>query len=577
MNGAQIPNDGSNLNNVNNMDSSVNSNNVNTSNNISNTPNTNNLDKRALEEQKRRENIAKKQAEFNKYVQKARQDEARRFEEQKKIIAEMQKKQLEVNKKEEEKKKKIAEIDAKSKKRQKQLEESASSSKFSDKLKAWYLKASTPKYNELELKAKKAVLEEQFKDDKNNLARLKTPILFKYKAKTPDGKIVTGTMDALSRVDIHSFLTQEGYEVYEIYAVKNSSNINIMSFKFKISKLIFCLSQLSAYLKAGIALADAVKLIENQTKSMKEKRVWRAVYYDLSMGDNLSSALEKRGNAYPKLLINMIKTAEMTGNLPETLDDMIDYYTETETTRKQMISALMYPTIVVIFAIAVIVFMLIYIVPSFAGIFKDMGTDEIPAITTFLLNLSDFLGKYKLQISIGVFSVLLIFTLLYKYYKPVRKALQIFAMKLPVIGNIIIYNEVTMFSKTFANLLNHNVFITDSIDVLSKITSNEVYKKLIHDTSVNLTKGESISASFKDHWAFPYIAYQMILTGEKTGRLGQMMEKVSQYYQEQHRTLVNRLKTLIEPILIVGLAVIVGGILLAIVVPMFALYDQVSS
>ncbi len=577
MNGAQIPNNGSNLNNVNNMNSSVNSNNVNTSNNISNTPNTNNLDKRALEEQKRRENIAKKQAEFNKYVQKARQDEARRFEEQKKIIAEMQKKQLEVNKKEEEKKKKIAEIDAKSKKRQKQLEESASSSKFSDKLKAWYLKASTPKYNELELKAKKAVLEEQFKDDKNNLARLKTPILFKYKAKTPDGKIVTGTMDALSRVDIHSFLTQEGYEVYEIYAVKNSSNINIMSFKFKISKLIFCLSQLSAYLKAGIALADAVKLIENQTKSMKEKRVWRAVYYDLSMGDNLSSALEKRGNAYPKLLINMIKTAEMTGNLPETLDDMIDYYTETETTRKQMISALMYPTIVVIFAIAVIVFMLIYIVPSFAGIFKDMGTDEIPAITTFLLNLSDFLGKYILQISIGVFSVLLIFTLLYKYYKPVRKVLQIFAMKLPVIGNIIIYNEVTMFSKTFANLLNHNVFITDSIDVLSKITSNEVYKKLIHDTSVNLTKGESISASFKDHWAFPYIAYQMILTGEKTGRLGQMMEKVSQYYQEQHRTLVNRLKTLIEPILIVGLAVIVGGILLAIVVPMFSLYDQVSS
>ena len=577
MNGAQIPNNGSNLNNVNNMNSSVNSNNVNTSNNISNTPNTNNFDKRALEEQKRRENIAKKQAEFNKYVQKARQDEARRFEEQKKIIAEMQKKQLEVNKKEEEKKKKIAEIDAKSKKRQKQLEESASSSKFSDKLKAWYLKASTPKYNELELKAKKAVLEEQFKDDKNNLARLKTPILFKYKAKTPDGKIVTGTMDALSRVDIHSFLTQEGYEVYEIYAVKNSSNINIMSFKFKISKLIFCLSQLSAYLKAGIALADAVKLIENQTKSMKEKRVWRAVYYDLSMGDNLSSALEKRGNAYPKLLINMIKTAEMTGNLPETLDDMIDYYTETETTRKQMISALMYPTIVVIFAIAVIVFMLIYIVPSFAGIFKDMGTDEIPAITTFLLNLSDFLGKYILQISIGVFSVLLIFTLLYKYYKPVRKVLQIFAMKLPVIGNIIIYNEVTMFSKTFANLLNHNVFITDSIDVLSKITSNEVYKKLIHDTSVNLTKGESISASFKDHWAFPYIAYQMILTGEKTGRLGQMMEKVSQYYQEQHRTLVNRLKTLIEPILIVGLAVIVGGILLAIVVPMFSLYDQVSS
>lgn len=577
MNNAQMPNNTNDINNSVSNNSNNNLNNVNPSNNTNSTLNTKEMDKKAQEEQKRRENILKKQAEFNKYVQKARQDEARRFEEQKKIISEMQKKQAEINKKEEEKKKKIEQIDAKRKKREDELEKSSSSEKFSDKIKAWYLKASTPKYNELELKAKKAVLEEQFKDDKNNLARLKNPILFKYKAKAPDGKIVTGTMDALSRVDIHSFLTQEGYEVYEIYAVKNSSNINIVSFKFKISKLIFCLSQLSAYLKAGIALADAVKLIENQTKSMKEKRVWRAVYYDLSMGDNLSSALAKRGNAYPKLLINMIKTAEMTGNLPETLDDMVEYYTETETTRKQMISALMYPTIVVIFAIAVIVFMLIYIVPNFAGIFNDLGSDEIPAITVFLLNLSDFLGKYILQISIGVFLVILIFALLYKYYKPVRKALQVFAMKIPVIGNIIIYNEVTMFSKTFANLLNHNVFITDSIEVLSLITSNEVYKKLIHDTSINLTKGESVSSSFKDHWAFPYIAYQMILTGEKTGRLGQMMEKVSQYYQEQHRTIVNRLKTLIEPILIVGLAVIVGGILLSIVVPMFALYDQVSS
>ena len=132
---------------------------------------------------------------------------------------------------------------------------------------------------------------------------------------------------------------------------------------------------------------------------------------------------------------------------------------------------------------------------------------------------------------------------------------------------------VISFAKTFANLINHNVFITDSIDVLSKITDNEVYKKLIFDTAKNLTKGDSISKAFKDHWAFPNIAYQMLLTGERTGRLGPMMERVSDYYQEQHRTLINQMKALIEPVMIVTLAVIVGGILLAVIIPMYGMYD----
>ena len=148
-------------------------------------------------------------------------------------------------------------------------------------------------------------------------------------------------------------------------------------------------------------------------------------------------------------------------------------------------------------------------------------------------------------------------------------------MKLPVFGNIIIYNEVTIFTKTFANLINHSVFITDSISVLSKITDNEIYKKLIYDTAKNLNKGEALSSAFKNHWAFPNIAYQMLLTGEKTGRLGEMMDKVSEYYQEQHRNIINQMKTLIEPILIVTLAVIVGGILLSVIIPMYGMFDAI--
>ena len=148
----------------------------------------------------------------------------------------------------------------------------------------------------------------------------------------------------------------------------------------KKSRLIFYLSQLSAYLKSGIALSDAVKILDEQAKKTNEKKAWRAVYYDLSMGDELSAAMEKRHSTFPRLLINMIKTAEMTGNLTETLDDMVDYYTESESTRKQMKSAMMYPIIVSIFALIVIVFILTWVVPEFVGIYNDLGSD-LPAIT----------------------------------------------------------------------------------------------------------------------------------------------------------------------------------------------------
>ena len=131
----------------------------------------------------------------------------------------------------------------------------------------------------------------------------------------------------------------------------------------------------------------------------------------------------------------------------------------------------------------------------------------------------------------------------------------------------------TMKNDSKVNLINHNVFITESMDVLSKITDNEIYKELIFDTATNLTKGEPLSAAFKNNWAFPNIAYQMLITGEKTGRLGPMMERVSAYYQEQHRTIINSMKSLIEPVLIISLAVIVGGILLSVIIPMFSMYD----
>ena len=164
----------------------------------------------------------------------------------------------------------------------------------------------------------------------------------------------------------------------------------------------------------------------------------------------------------------------------------------------------------------------------------------------------------------------------YKYVFVVRKFIQTMLMKMPVIGSIIISNEMTVFSKTFASLLKNDVFITDTIDILSKLTNNEIYKEIMLDTITNIAKGDNISTAFKDHWAVPDIAYFMIVTGENTGELPSMMEKVSVYYQEQHRTTIATLKSLMEPIMIFFLAIVVGGIMIAILMPMFGLYGKIS-
>ncbi len=406
-------------------------------------------------------------------------------------------------------------------------------------------------------------------------------LMYEYEGKNAEGKVVKGYFEAFSKVEVHSFLLSEGFEVYSIKTNKIiqllHSNAGGSSGKVKTKDLIFFLTQLSTYIKAGIPLVEALRILSKQFKNKTYQRIFRAMIYDLTMGESFSSALEKQGTAFPRLLINMVKASEMTGELPEALDDMSDYYTETERTRKQMISALMYPSIVFVVAVAVTTFILLYVVPKFVEIYKTMDESAIPSFTRLVLNISNFLQTYFIWIFIGVIIFILIMKYLYSNVKVIRTMLQWFAMHVPVFKHVIIYNEVTMFTKTFSSLLAHNVFITDSMEVLNKITNNEIYKMLILDTITNLAKGEKISEAFKDHWAFPLPAYEMIVTGEKTGQLAEMMAKVSSYYQDLHANAVSRIKSFLEPVLIISLTVVVGFIVLAVVIPMFNMYSQIQT
>ena len=402
-------------------------------------------------------------------------------------------------------------------------------------------------------------------------------IRYNYKVRNKDGVISKGKLDALSKVDVHSFLMNQGYDVLEIKEdgfANKTGLVQLTTRQMKDKDLNFFLTQLSTYIKAGIPLLDSINILAKQTKNKATKNLYNRLVYELNTGETFSETLNKQGAVFPKLLINMVKTSELTGNLTGVLDDMADYYKTSDENRKQIVSAMTYPAVIFVLAVVVLVYIMLYVVPQFTEMYVQLGS-ELPVITVVIVAISDFLAMNLLQVLLVIIAIFIILTIMYNHITGFRYAVQYVLMHIPVVKNVIIYKEIIMFTKTFASLINYDVFITSSMEILGKITTNEIYKLLIKDAVVNLSNGNGVSLAFKDQWAFPPIAYEMLVTGERTGRLGVMMSKVSDYYNSEQKNLVAQLKSLIEPVMIIFLAVVVGIVLLAVIVPMFNMYSEI--
>ena len=431
-------------------------------------------------------------------------------------------------------------------------------------------KGNAQREKNLQLKTMELSPQDAIKNTKN--------IRYQYKVRDKSGNISSGKLDALSKVDVHSFLMNQGYDVLEIKEDELFNKLGLVQLttrQMKDKDLNFFLTQLSTYIKAGIPLVDSINILAKQARNKATRNLYNRLVFELTTGQTLSEALNKQGAVFPKLLINMIKTSELTGNLTGVLDDMADYYKTSDENRKQIISAMTYPAVIFIIAIVVLVYIILYVVPEFTDMYSQIGSD-LPTITMVIVNLSDFLAVNLLYVILVIIAIFVILSILYKNVTTFRYWVQWGLMHIPVVKNIIIYKEIIMFTKTFASLINYDVFITDSMEILGKITTNEIYKLLIRGAVLNLSNGNGVSQAFKDHWAFPPIAYEMLLTGERTGRLGVMMEKVSNYYNSEQKNLVAQLKSLIEPVMIIFLAVVVGVVLLAVIVPMFSMYEQIA-
>ena len=399
---------------------------------------------------------------------------------------------------------------------------------------------------------------------------------YRYVATDSKGKKIKGTFDAYNIDQAKKFLTDEGLNIVTIN-LRTKYDVDLtLGNPLSVADLAFALTQLSTYIKAGITLIDSVRILAKQADKPDKKKIYQLIIYDLLSGDSFSDALTKQPKVFPKLLVNMVRSAELTGDLPAILDDMANYYETTDKSRKEVKSAMTYPVIVSILAIIVVTFVFVWVVPQYQAMFEGFH-QELPGITKLTIMVSDFINGNLLSILLVVVFILFLHVYLFKNVRSFRLLMQSFYLKLPVIKNLITYKEISMFSRTFASLINHGVYINESMDVLLKVSENEVYRRIIKKTVDNLNGGGKISESFKDNPAIPVVAYEMIVTGESTGNLGEMLEKVSDYYDNLNRNSANALKSLIEPALIIFLAGIVGVIILSVILPMFSMYNGLSS
>jgi type IV pilus assembly protein PilC len=396
---------------------------------------------------------------------------------------------------------------------------------------------------------------------------------FKYSGRDRKGKR-QGSINAGSRREAMVKLKEDGIRIIEMTEVPETLLTKDLSFStpVKLQHFVIYLQQFSTLLKAGVTVVDATAIMVNQTESKALKRALLDVEQELREGNPLSKAVSKHKKIFTPMSINMVRAGEVSGNLDETLDRLAIYFEKQHLTRQKIISALTYPAVVGLIAIAAVIFLLVSVVPTFVSLFASLhGT--LPPLTRFVLSASSFMQSYWWLVAL--FILLLVF--LISFLKKNDKTKYYFdyaLLKMPIFGTMLQKAALARMMRTLCSLFSSSVPILESMKIVEKVVENEVIAKVIRSSRDSLEKGRSMTEPMKLHWAFPPLVTQMISIGEETGALDAMLSKIADFYEKEVETGTDRLKSLIEPIMIVLLASLVGTIVAAIVQPMFGMFTQ---
>jgi type IV pilus assembly protein PilC len=399
---------------------------------------------------------------------------------------------------------------------------------------------------------------------------------FKYEGRNIKGRKQTGTIVSASKRDAILKLRQKGIKVIEIAEVPQTLLNKEITFgkAVKLQDFVIYLRQFATLLKAGVSVVDSTRILASQTESKALKNALMEVEESLRAGNPLSAAAAKHPRIFPSMFVNMVKAGEASGNMDETLERLADHFEKIHRTRQKIVSALAYPIAVAIIAVAVVIFLLVTVVPTFVAMFADFHA-ELPAITKFVLRASEVMQTYWWLVVI-VFITIYVLLSFMKKQKKTKYYLDYVAMRIPIFGKLVQKAALARMTRTLSSLFSSSVPILQALSIVENVVENEVIAKVMRQARDSLERGQSLAEPMKKHWAFPPLVTQMITIGEETGSLDAMLSKVADFYEAEVDAGVDRLKSLIEPIMIVLLAGVVGTIVTSIIVPMYDIFNHIQ-
>lgn len=338
--------------------------------------------------------------------------------------------------------------------------------------------------------------------------------------------------------------------------------------------VIYC-RQFATLIRAGVTIAESNRILSEQTESKALKKALVDVTAKLRKGIPFSEAAAGHRNIFPAYFINMVRAGEETGRMDETLDRIALFFEKQHDTREKVKSAMTYPVAVGLIALLVVGFLLKFVVPRFVGMFEQMNA-QLPLITRIVLGVSASVERQWYFWLAGIFLLVLIFILVRRSERG-SYWLDVVKLKMPVFGRLARKDAIAQLTRTLASLYASSVPVLQSLTIVENVVNNKVVGEALRAAKDSLSQGRPLSEPLKRSWVFPPLVTQMIAVGEETGSLDQMLEKVADFYEKDVEHTVDRLKSLLEPLLIVFLAGIVGVIVAAILLPMFTLYQNFSN
>lgn len=400
--------------------------------------------------------------------------------------------------------------------------------------------------------------------------------VYKYVGRTKRGTLKKGTIESFSRQQAIFELREKGIsprEVNETKATIFNRELSFGSNNVKSEDFVIYCRQFATLIRAGVSIVESTEILAHQTESKGLKKALLKVEEEVKEGHAFSTAADKHPKIFPSLFVNMIRAAETSGNMDDTLDSLASYYEKQNSIKKKVQSTLAYPIVLLVVIVTVVIFLMISIVPSIVATFESLNA-ELPTITKLVIAMSEVVQSYWWAGIILIAIITLIFMYLYKNNERFQYVTHVILFKLPVFGKLLQKSAIARMTRTLASLVSSAVPILQSLTIVEKVVGNPVIGKVMLQGRDSLKQGRPLSEPLEKSWIFPPLVSHMTAIGEQSGQLDYMLSKIADFYEDDVDRTVDTLKSLIEPLMIVLLAGVVGFIVIAIMVPMFTMYTQ---